>query len=344
MHRKLVTIQEVKELIPIENAENIELAKIMAWQCVVKKGDFTKGEKAVYFEVDSFLPIEEKYEFLRQSSFRNNQYIGEGFRIKTIKLRGELSQGLLLPIKTFDNADELMRLNIGDDVTESLNIRKWIMPEVEGSYGTSIGKKPFGIPTTNELRIQSTELLLEKIKGKPYYITTKIDGTSCTMYHKDSKVGITGRNDEYKDDGKNAFWQYAHKYNIPEKLKEYGRNIAIQGEFAGHGIQGNPLRLLEPKFFVFDVVDLDNNNKYYSFDELVSFANDLGLELAQVEEFGESFDYSMKELLEKAKGKYSSGKHKEGIVVRSQNPEYIQEVYNRLSFKVLNNDFLLKEK
>lgn len=344
MLRKLVTIQEVKELIPIKDADNIELAKIMGWQCVVKKGEFKKGDKAVYFEVDSFLPIEEKYEFLRTSSYRNNPYIGEGFRIRTMKLRGELSQGLLLPFNVFDNEEELKKLNIGDDVTKLLNVQKWIMPEVEDASGTVIGNKPFGIPTTDELRIQSTEIFIEKLTGKSYYISTKMDGTSCTMYHKDGRVGITGRNDEFKDDGKSSFWEYAHKHNIPEKLKAYGKNIAIQGEFCGHGIQGNPLKLLKPKFFVFDIVDLDDKNSYYSFDDLVATVEELGLELVPIEEVGESFNYSMEELLEKAKGKYPSGKHKEGIVVRSKIPEYVLEVYSKLSFKVLNNDFLLKEK
>lgn len=344
MLRKLVTIQTVKELVQIKDADNIELAKVMGWQCIVKKGEFRVGDKAVYFEVDSYLPIEDKYEFLRASSYRKNPYIGEGFRIRTMKLRGELSQGLLLPLNIFTNKEELKKLNIGDNLTELLGVKKWIMPEIEGASGTVIGQKPFNIPTTDELRIQSSEIFLEKLKGKAYYIATKMDGTSCTMYHKDGKFGVTGRNDEFKDDGKNSFWEYAHKHGITEKLINYGKNIAIQGEFCGHGIQKNPLGLLEPKFFVFDIVDLDNNNRYYSFDELVTTVSKLGLDLVPVEEIGDSFDYTLEELLEKAKGKYDSGKHKEGIVIRPQIPEYVLEVYSKLSFKVLNNDFLLKEK
>lgn len=342
MLRKLVTIQEVRELTPIEGADKIELAKIMGWQCVVKKGEFKVGDRGVYFEIDSFLPIEEKYEFLRGSSFKNNPYIGEGFRIKTMKLRGEISQGLFLPLSVF--SEDLGVYNVGSDITDILNVIKWMLPEVEDASGTVIGDKPFGIPTTDELRLQSAEIFLEKLNGKPYYISTKIDGTSCTMYFKDGKFGITGRNSEFKDDGNSSFWEYAHKEGIVKKLIDYGKNIALQGEFCGHGIQGNPLGLLEPKYFIFDIVDLDNKNNYFSYDELVFTAKELELELVPIEEIGDSFNYSLNELLEKARGKYPSGKNKEGIVVRSKEPLYVGEIHSKLSFKVLNNDFLLKEK
>lgn len=340
MKRKLVTIQKIIALIPIPNADAIELAQVMGWEAVVKKGEYKIGDICVYFEVDSFLPIEERYEFLRKSSYRKNEYLGEGFRIKTMRLRGVLSQGLVMPISAFPELPT--NLNIGDDVTEILGVRKWMLPEVEGSAGIAIGSKPFGIPTTDELRLQSMLILREKLLGKPYYISTKMDGTSMTVYHKDGEVGVCGRNDEYKDTEECGYWRCAHLYNLPEKLKTYGKNIAIQGELCGHGIQKNKLRLLQPKFFVFDIFDL-NTHKYLSFYEMKSIVNDLGLDMVPIEEIGDSFNYTVKELLEKAKGKYESGIDKEGIVVRPIIPEYCVEAKNRLSFKVLNNEALLNE-
>ena len=94
MERKLASIQKVLDLQPIEGADVIEVATINGWKLVVKKGEFEVGDLAVYFEIDSFLPIREEFEFLRKSSYKK---MGdkEGFRLRTIKLRGQISQGLL---------------------------------------------------------------------------------------------------------------------------------------------------------------------------------------------------------------------------------------------------------
>src|SRR5438876_1094061 len=93
--RKLASIRKISEVLPIEGADNIELVKVDGWQCVTKKGEFKPGDLCIYFEIDSFLPIRSEFEFLRKSSYKK---MGdkEGFRLKTIKLRGHLSQGLVL--------------------------------------------------------------------------------------------------------------------------------------------------------------------------------------------------------------------------------------------------------
>ena len=265
--------------------------------------------------------------------------MGEGFRIKTMRFRGELSQGLFLPLSNFPEivADTV---DVGDNVTELLGIRKWEIPEVVTSSGMQKGNKPHNIPTTDETRIQSSIALLDKLAGHPYYITTKMDGTSCTMYHKDGDFGVCGRNYEYADDEKSAMWQFAHKHSLPDKMKAYGRNIAVQGEFCGAGIQKNRLKLMNPELFIFDVVDLDTL-QYISLEEIIEVTDALELNRVPLEENSDSFKYTLPELLEKARGKYTSGSNKEGIVVRSK--ENIGRYNSRISFKAINNDFLLKE-
>lgn len=337
--RKLVTIQEIIGLNEIPNADKIELARVMGWNAVVNKGEYHVGDKCVYFEVDSFLPISPEYEFLRKSSYVNNEYMGEGFRIKTMRLRGCLSQGLIMPITVKEGLSDL---EVGTDVTELMGVKKWELPEIMSSGGIAIGKKPFGIPTTDELRLQSNAALGEALKGKPYYITTKMDGTSMTVYHKDGMVGVCGRNDEYKDTPNNAYWKCAYSYDLPKKLKDNGFNIAIQGELCGHGIQKNRLKLMTPKFFVFDIIDL-NTNERLGYEDICKYVKILGLDMVPVEEVGASFNYTLDELLVIADGKYDSGLPKEGIVIRPLIPEYNMDVGSKLSFKVLNNKFLLKE-
>ena len=340
--RSLATIQKISDIRPIEGADAIELALIKGWQCVVKKGEFNKGDLCVYFEVDSFLPIDARYEFLRRTSYRNNEYMGEGFRIKTMTMRGELSQGLALPISEFPEAEP----EPGSDITELLGVRKWELPESISSSGVEIGSKPFGIPTTDETRLQSMPEFIEAFNGRPYYITTKMDGTSCTVYCYDGKVGVCGRNFEYKEDiATCAMWAWVYKHGIKDKLLKIGEDIAIQGEFCGAGIQKNRLKLMEPNLYVFDVTILyGSGGKKAGLAELQEYCERLGLDMVPVEEAGDCFNYTLEDLLEKARGKYQSGLDKEGIVVRTQQAGHNNTINHKMSFKVINNDFLKKEK
>ena len=342
--RNLVTIQKIADIIPIEGADAIELVQIMGWQCVAKKGEFKQGDLCVYFEVDSYLPVDDaRYEFLKASSYRKNEFMGEGLRIKTMRFRGALSQGLALPLAQFN---ELGEVSAGGDVTERLGVRKWEIPEVQGSSGKQIGNKPFGIPTTDETRLQSITEILEEFRGKPYYITTKMDGTSCTVYCKDGAVGVCGRNFEYADDETCSMWNFVHQHEIDKRLIAYGKNIAIQGEFCGEGIQKNPLNLREPKMYVFDVMLIEDGGYLTKFglDGIKETCEVLGLEPVPVEEVGSSFNYTLEVLLKKAQGTYPSGRLKEGIVIRTREYQQSAGLQQKMSFKVLNNDFLLKEK
>jgi RNA ligase (TIGR02306 family) len=338
--RHLASIQKISEVKPISGADQIELVVIKGWQCVSKKNEFAPGDLCVYFEVDSFLPIDERYEFLRKSSYRNNEYVGEGFRIKTMKMRGEISQGLALPVCLFREIPEVVE---GEDVTYLLRIKKWEIPEQVGQAGIQIGGKPYGIPTTDETRIQSIPEVLERYNGKPYYISTKLDGTSCTVYVKDGVVGVCGRNFEYKEDAEScSMWDYVHKQGLKEKLISLNEDIALQGEFCGQGIAKNPLKLMNPALFVFDVVRIGDNDKLRKcgLGEIQRYCVKLGIESVPIEEIGDCFDYSLPQLLERAKGKYPSGTEKEGIVVRT----LVRDGQDRLSFKVISNDFLTKER
>lgn len=157
MSRKLASIRRVKELRPIEGADLIELAIVDGWQCVVKKGEFRQGDLGVYFEIDSFLPIREEFEFLRKSCFRK---MGdeEGFRLRTIKLRGQLSQGLIIPMKslqTFMDHDTWISLDEGDEVTEVIGVKKYDPPIPAQLAGSMAGNFPTFIRKTDQERIQN---------------------------------------------------------------------------------------------------------------------------------------------------------------------------------------------
>ena len=330
--RKLASVQYVHHITPIEGADRIECIHVLGWKCVANKGQFQVGDHCVYMEVDSFLPVCERFEFLRGNSFKKNEILGEGFRLKTLNFRGQISQGLVQPLSILPPGE----YQLGDDVTDLLGIRKWEVEEKVTSSGTVIGDFPDGISKTDELRVQSYPDLLEEFKQvSAYYISTKMDGTSVTMYRKDGHFGICGRNYEYADDDKCAIWKYAHENSIPERMEAMGiTDVAIQK---------NRLKLVRPEWYVFTVIDM-NNRRRISLPEMKELCDKLQLKMVPIEEEGTAFPYdSVEQLLERAKGHYSSGMNKEGIVIRPVEPVYSRTIEGALSMKVLNNDYLLKE-
>ena len=348
MGRKLASIQKIWKVEPIEGADRIELVSVLGWKCVSKKGEFKEGDLCVYFEVDAFLPVCEKFDFLRSSCYKKNELMGEGFLLKTQRFRGQISQGLVLPLSILDGVNSKEGgWNLYEGVAETLGVRKWMMPEVATGSGTAIGDMPYGIPKTDEIRVQAEPSLIEEFSGVPYYISTKMDGTSVTMYLVDGNFGVCGRNFEYADDAKCPFWKFAHKNDIREKIAKGAsvlglKNVAVQGEFCGEGIQKNRLKLFSPDWFVFTLINMDVHRRL-RLAEMLQFCDAAGLSHVPIEECGENLPYkSVDSLIERAKGLYASGNHKEGIVVRPQNPCHSRIVEGPLSMKVINNDFLLK--
>jgi len=340
MQRKLASIQVIHDVQPIQGADAIECVSVLGWKCVVKKGEFKRLDLCVYFEVDSFLPVRDVFEFLRSSSYKKTNLMGEGFRIKTCKLRGQLSQGLALPLSilTEDIRQQIEKQDCrGLDVSASLDVKKW---ETEVSGNQSWNKKgefPYFVPKTDEQRIQSAPELIEELSGKPYFITTKMDGTSFTAFKNGEGFGVCTRNMEIHEDD-SVFWLLAKKHDLENKIEGY----AVQGEVCAPKIQKNHLKLREPELFVFSIYDL-SKGQFLSFEDYKKKIADWCLFCCPIEEEGEEFSYSMDELIERAKGVYPSGNKKEGIVIRPQNELYSPTLSGRLSFKIINNEFLLKE-
>ena len=342
--RKLASIQRIREITPIKDADRIELAHILGWQCVVKKGEFSEGDLCVYFEIDSFLPIEEKYEFLRNSSYKNSELLGEGFRLKTQKMRGEISQGLALPISLFP---EIGDKSEGEDVTDILGVKKWEIPEMATTGGTVIGQLPYSVPHTDEVRIQNAPELIQEFAGKDYYISTKMDGSSHSMSVDKNGFHATGHNYEYKDDGTSSFYEHLKQHGYDKTLVDIYNaegydEITVQGEFCAPGIQKNRLKLTAPEWYVFTVIV---DGKRLSLDEQLSFCEKLGFEHVPIEEKGDNLPNkypTVETLLERAQGEYPRGGNKEGIVIRPVTPIYSEVINAPLSVKIINNKYLLK--
>ena len=348
--RQLASIQKIWKLEPIEGADRIELAHVLGWQCVVKKGEFKEGDLGVYFEIDSFLPIRPEFEFLRASSYKNTELMGEGFRLKTQKFRGQISQGLVLPMSIVEK-EGWHGLPEGTDVTELLGVRKFEMPEMAMSGGTAIGELPGNVPNTDETRIQEVPELLQEFGDLEYYISTKIDGSSHSVSIDENGVHFMGHNYEYKPDNKCNFYQHIKKAYpaLAEDMTEYMKkngysSVVVQGEYAGPGIQENKLKLKAPKWFVFDV---RVNGQRVPLDDMLRAVERFNLTPVPIEERGKRLSErypTIEALLERADGEYPSGGKKEGIVIRPAEPVYSSLLGTDLSMKVINNKYLLKQK
>ena len=340
--RVMARVVRVDAINPIADANQIEVASIGGWKVVVKKGEFEVGSLACYAEVDSWIP-HSIAPFLTKPGQFPKAYNGvEGQRLRTIKLRGQISQGLLLPM-TLRGADGLVvgaLFSEGDNVTEFLGIQKW-EPPAEFRAANANGSFPHFIPKTDQERIQnlSKELAKWNTEGHTWQVTEKVDGSSMTVFYKDGEVGVCSRNLELKDDGTSTFWETAKVEKLVEKIISHGKNIALQGELIGGNIQGNAYKVPRFQFHLYDIFDIDKQ-EYWHPNAVLAFA--LENEICHVPEVHGYFNMGeknsdMETLLVFAEGKSLIGTkpEREGLVFKSLTEP-------GTSFKAISNRWLLK--
>jgi RNA ligase (TIGR02306 family) len=268
----------------------------------------------------------------------------EGFRLKTIKLRGQVSQGLILPISVvpitqFATAHDLPE---GLDVTEMLGIVKYEPPIPAELSGKVKGLFPSFIPKTDEERIQNLTKEYGEWKHQSkhqFYVTEKLDGSSATYYIKDGEFGVCSRNLELLETEGNTFWKVARELNLEENMKATGKNISLQGELIGEGIQGNPYKIKGQTVRFFTGFDIDKYQRI-SFPELVVMLSDMGLQYVPIlnQKLGFVLPETVEDMLKYAEAKsvLNDKTEREGVVVRSMD--------GTISFKAISNKFLLNEK
>jgi hypothetical protein len=185
---------------------------------------------------------------------------------------------------------------------------------------------------------------LHEFKHKAYVISVKVDGTSGTFYINRNEFGVCSRNLELKFDENNSFWRIANKYDIENKLKIHfpNKNIALQGEVFGPGIQGNLLGADEISFAAFNLFDIDAQT-YLNHSELSEFTNSTNIPMVKILEIGGSFEYTLNELQEMANSlTYINGNLAEGIVIRPLIETQSLVLNGRLSGKIISEQFELK--
>ena len=358
MPRALAHIEEINSIVPIEGKDRIVLATVLGWTVIVQK-DFKVGDKVVFAEIDSVFPEKPEFEFLRSKKFR----------IKTMKMAGVISQGIVFPLSILPEGE----YNIGDDVTDILGITQYepTMDKEEADIEntkTSVKKYPEflmrmawfrklvlpkkqakGFPSfiskTDESRVQNCPFYLNM--DCKWIATEKVDGQSGSFtlqrvkgkhfWNKDTyDFAVCSRNLRKWKKDTSPFWSVAEKYNIEDVLhKLIGDNewVAIQGECVASNVQGNKYHVTEPDLYVFNLIYPSGRVGSIEAKKIV---NDLGLKFVPIlSEDAQIKGMTVPEVLEYATGKsqlYDT--LREGIVFRSED--------GKQSFKAVSPDFLLK--
>jgi RNA ligase (TIGR02306 family) len=340
--RKLATIRKIDALDPIEGADKIEVATVGGWKVVAQKGLYQVGDLALYLEVDSWVPSK-LAPFLTKPGHFPKTFEGiEGERLKTIRLRGQLSQGLLMPL------DEVLpgTHSFGEDadVTEHFGIVKWEKPMPAQLAGQVKGNFPTLIPKTDQERAQNLKREIQSAidGGLRFEITEKLEGSSMTVYMNGEDFGVCSRNLDLKRDENNSFWATAIKYDIENRMKAEGfDDIAIQGELIGPGVQDNIYKLTELEFRVFDIYSI-KGGEYLTPQNRRHIVDVLGLKhvpvLVHTADLRDTLGITdVDGVLKFAEGKSTLfNTEREGIVFK--------QVDGGMTFKAISNKYLLNEK
>ena len=339
--RKMATVRRIDEIRPIEGADAIEAAVVGGWVVVIKKGEFRAGDLAVYLEIDSWVP-HAVAPFLSKGQ-EPREYNGvKGERLRTVKLRGQVSQGLLLPLSILPRSlgfEFATDKTVGEDVSLWLGIQKWEPPIPASLSGDVEGVFPTVVPKTDQERIQN---LTEELKtwqsnsAFTWEVTEKLDGSSMTVFVHGDREGVCSRNWSLKETAGNTLWSVARRERLIEKVRQTGRNLALQGELIGEGIQGNAYNVKGQDFRLFDIYDIDRGEYLGPLERRV-FAETHGIKHVPVLATEMVIEEWVTGLLTMADGvsTLNPKANREGLVFKCN-------TFGGPSFKAISNKWLIK--
>lgn len=316
---ELATIETITKIVPIDGANNIELAEVLGWNVVIKKGEFNEGDLCIYIRIDTTInPMLKCFAHLAKSKNSTKR-----IRINTRKFINVYSQGLVISINSYK-----FEPMIGLNVTDMFDVQKY-----EKEIYESFSNKPKGdfptdiISKTNEEHLKNKITALEKLYNKKIYISKKMDGSSLTIIMKDNSIIVCSRN--YIVDDDSTMYKYVINENIKDKIIA---NIAIQGEFCGPNINGNQMKLNKYKFYVFNIKDL-NENRYLNLEDMTALCKKLELETVPILDIIDCDEsWTIQKFQDYANNITYENSCGEGIVIRDCNDV-------ETSFKVINQNY-----
>jgi len=350
----LASVQRIKDITPIEGADAIETAHVLGWQVVVKKGEYKVGDLCCYVQIDTVMPDNPEYEFLRERKFR----------VRTIKLRKQISQGLIVPLPPGKH-DE------GDSLTKEIGVIKyekpdnnpqrfvrprmpkvwwkkwlylfkynvlyklfpWLLPKERKPFPTHL------VPITDEERIQNMPHVLETHRGKRFVLSYKLDGSSITIIHNrvmgKSKYRICSRRFELfgKNEWTNVFNATDFQKHIQSLIRHYDTDdIIVQGEAIGK-FNGNYHKRSKDEIRLFNIyVNGQRINQLWFYDICSLY----GIPCVPLYRTA-TMDFTLQEVLAMSDipDLFNPDVPAEGLVWRC--------VDDNLSFKAISNKYLLEK-
>ena len=351
---KLATIEKILDIQPIDGADKIALATVLGWQVVIKKEEFQVGDWCVYIPIDTLVnPEKPWFNFLT-----NPKDPSIWHRVKTSKIRGVYSQGLVIPTHYFHNiipglsCDSIKdiggsELTEGLEVSEIVGVKKYEKENILNMVGTTTCGVPFPtdiIPITDEDNLKTKYQVLEELKNRKLYLTLKMDGSSGTIIRINDKFSVCSRRLVLNKGA--VMHQFVDNKKIKDQLDQIGRNVAIQGEFCGPKINCNQMGLKDYKYYVFTIRDLETN-EYFSLDQIKDFCTQANLEhvpILQCLEPSDTLDIDINYFQQFANSReyiHPNGKRvpAEGIVIRPCEPVFSHILGKSLSVKVINQNY-----
>lgn len=365
--RKLASIAKVATSVPHENADRLSVVTLegKAWKVVTGRDEFRPGDLVVYFEIDSYLPADDdRYGFLaerclKKFCLKSGEVVDQGIRIRTVKLRGVVSQGLVMPLDRFPEAADRA---VGDDVTDILRVRHYdeiaeeLRPVVAGRPVPSDAMGPFPaffIPKTDEERIQNLAYWFDTMKGETFEVTEKNDGMSVTAFHSalvdpEHPFGVCSRNLRLREETQNGEvptpWRVMRKLMAEDRIaamcRDHGSQFALQGELVGPGINGNRDLYTDYEWHVFRIWDIVKQ-RFVDPRQAMAMALAYGFEYVPVLGYVRPFDEfgSVDEILKYAEGVTTKhGREREGLVFKRIGGPCM------VSFKAVSNRYLLGQR
>lgn len=343
--RKMARIVKVDSAVKHPNADMLDIVTVGGWRCVTKLGEFKQGDLAVYVEIDAWIPTE-LAPFLSKGKEPREFNSVKGERLRTVKLRGTTSQGLLLPLTVLPRAlgFEFAKVDgsaVGEDVSHWLGIQKWEAPIPAQLAGQVLGSFPSWGKRTDAERCQnlSNEIAEAYNNDIKFEVTIKLDGTSMSAgVSPDGEFHVCSRNLSLNlDQIGNTYVDVAKMYDLENKMKALNRPLMISGEIIGEGIQKNQEKIKNQEFFVFNIWD-PIRSEYLSSDERMSIVTQLGLKHAPVlhqsvtlRELGLE---KIEQLLKFAEGPSLNAATREGVVFKTIDGTFM--------FKSISNEWLIR--
>ncbi len=331
---KLASIETIVEVRPHTNADRLEIATVLGWQTVVRKGEFKAGDRVVFVVIDTILPVAPWSAFLAHASAPDLP-----IRLRTAKLRGEYSQGLALPVTVLP--EHMRDWQVGADVGGELGIKKYEkeIPGVLSGEAKSAFPTHYA-PRTDEDNGLSNPAIVSMVLAEPRIgATLKLDGSSCTLVLIDGVLtDVCSRNQSLREDAKNGFWRAVRGLRLDRlpQAPAWTGKTSLQGELMGPGIQGNQLKLMAPTLYLFSVYN--DRPGWLSHSGVVEVAGLIGAQAVPAVEIAEGTADMAGFQAIADRQKLACGAPAEGIVVRPVQPKQFGDG-RPAGFKIINRNY-----